>query len=125
MEFDKKYKYAQRTTKNITVIEDMNNYFIFHPHYMQLHEEYYTSEEGEVNGIKENKDRYHNWSAVYKREVLSGVQKFVSEDEDGWFIKVSNSGFGNNISLFFSKESEATMWFKLFSEYIFNQEIKF
>lgn len=119
VELGKKYKFPQLSTRDVEVIETVENWIEFHENELVWACEYrglWKDDEDPDTKVTRDIERTHCWRLVVGRADIVNMEYSYSNDEDLWMLRIICRDT-DTIRLAFSSKEKAERMYKYFCQY--------
>lgn len=120
VELGKRYKFPQLSTKDVEVLETIENWIEFHEDEFVWYCEYRglwkDDEDPDTKAIGDI-EKTHCWRYTSERANISAVEFVYQNDSEFWVVKVRAKDHDTTVILAFSSKEKAERMYRYFCQY--------
>jgi len=116
----KRYNFPQLSTRDVSVIETIENWVEFHENELVWLCEYralWKDEEDPETKVVGDIEKTHCWKYTIERCAIGAVEFVYTNDINLWMVKTYVKGIDNIIQFAFSSRDKATRMYNYFCQY--------
>lgn len=119
VELGKRYKFPQLSTRDVEVIETVENWIEFYENELVWYCEYkglWKDDEDVDTKVTRDIERFHCWRTVVAKSDIAMIDYHHMDGESLWMVKV-HVRESDNMNLAFSSREKAERMYKYFCQY--------